>query len=366
VAIVGIGSAFPQQQITPQDFEHYALRHYPLTPALQKTLAINRSTGITKRSISLPLTSPHLSSSSPKLIEASTDLFLSLGVSLGTSAARAAISSWAGNISQITHLVCVTVCCSSNPGYDQYIATSLSLSSSVQRTLLHGLGCAGGVALLRHAAQLALAAHACGKQANILCVASECASLFYRSALERLVLLGEANPAVTLFGDGAGAVVSSPPWKPIYTIKAYSSVLLPSSAQDLAVPLTSTGYTALLSRRVPALASSSLLPLLQALLTALGSPTPPEQLDWALHPGGAAVLRAVQDTLGLGRERMRASWEVYGERGNCASATVLAVLERMRGWGGEGGSEGKGSKRKEVLCTAFGPGVLVEMMMLHR
>jgi len=78
--------------------------------------------------------------------------------------------------------------------------------------------------------------------------------------------------------------------------------------------------------------------------------------DWALHPGGQAIIDGVQRVMGLADERLRATREIYRTRGNSSSPTVLAVLDRLRSM----------DMRKEfVVATAFGPGLSVEMSFLR-
>jgi type III polyketide synthase len=79
--------------------------------------------------------------------------------------------------------------------------------------------------------------------------------------------------------------------------------------------------------------------------------------DWALHPGGQAILDGARDILQLTADQLRASCEIYKTRGNSSSPTVLAVLDKLR-------SMGQG--REHVVATSFGPGLAIEMVMLKR
>ncbi len=79
--------------------------------------------------------------------------------------------------------------------------------------------------------------------------------------------------------------------------------------------------------------------------------------DWALHPGGAAILEGAQKGLELTDDHLRASQVIYKTRGNSSSPTVLIVLDMLR-------NMGKG--RENVVATAFGPGVSIEMAMFQR
>jgi type III polyketide synthase len=82
-----------------------------------------------------------------------------------------------------------------------------------------------------------------------------------------------------------------------------------------------------------------------------------DDFDWALHPGGEAVIDNVKDTMGLTEHQLRATREIYKTRGNSSSPTVLIVLDKLR-------SMGRGSD--QVIATSFGPGLTIEMAMLRR
>jgi fungal type III polyketide synthase len=79
--------------------------------------------------------------------------------------------------------------------------------------------------------------------------------------------------------------------------------------------------------------------------------------DWALHPGGQAIIDGAKDVMGLADEQLRSSQEVYRTRGNSSSPTVLVVLDNLR-------QMGRG--RDHVVAASFGPGVSIEMVMLKR
>ena len=79
--------------------------------------------------------------------------------------------------------------------------------------------------------------------------------------------------------------------------------------------------------------------------------------DWALHPGGEAIIEGAKEMLELTENQLRASREIYKTRGNSSSPTVLAVLDKLR-------TMGRG--RDHVVATSFGPGLAIEMAMLRR
>lgn len=123
------------------------------------------------------------------------------------------------------------------------------------------------------------------------------------------------------------------------------------------------GWKVNLTPRVPALTATSVPPLFNSLLPRVPSlntghvPPPPQDFDWALHPGGAKVLTGVQKLLNLSPHHLRASHDVYKNHGNSSGATILSVLSRLREMG---------DGRENVVACAFGPGVVVEMCILRR
>lgn len=206
---------------------------------LQKILAINENTGIATRSVACTLDHPLLNGPEPPTIDELSDFFLSEGVKLAVDASWGAIEEWGGDVSELTHLVATTSTNSANPGYDYHVARELGITSSVERTLLQGVGCAGGLAALRTAANIALLASFLQKPARILVVASELVSTLARSELDSLTQNQELRIAMTLYSDGASALVLSNGVgdargeKPLYDLLAWDNWTLPDTEKDI-------------------------------------------------------------------------------------------------------------------------------------
>ena len=123
------------------------------------------------------------------------------------------------------------------------------------------------------------------------------------------------------------------------------------------------GWKVVLTPRVPALAAAAVTPAFQDLVKSIpalhvngNSPTA-SIFDWALHPGGSSIITGVEQAMNLTVEHLRASYEIYMGYGNSSSATIMAVMDRLRNLG-----EG----REHVVACAFGPGISLEMMILRR
>jgi type III polyketide synthase len=122
------------------------------------------------------------------------------------------------------------------------------------------------------------------------------------------------------------------------------------------------GFRTVLTRDVPSLTKAAVKPMFEKLtyehaLATTGPVTRKDDFDWALHPGGEAVIDNVKDTMGLTEHQLRATREIYKTRGNSSSPTVLIVLDKLRGMG-------RGSD--QVIATSFGPGLTIEMARLRR
>lgn len=278
-----------------------------------------------------------------------------------------------------THVVSTTCTDSANPGFDQFVCEGLGFTQQVEKVLLHGVGCAGGLAALRTAANLALGHSFRGKPARILIVALEVSTTLARSELDSIDKLNETRIGACLFSDCASAAVLSNglgdelrgPKPPIYELLGWDHRIVPGTAHDLGFDVHPHGWKVILTPRVPKIAQSSLVPTYTDLLAAVKLPpawqtAKPADFDWALHPGGATILTGAEQALGLAPEHLRASYDVYMNHGNSSSATIFSVLDRLRSKDMDACTPlGRGPREMVVGC-AFGPGVSVEMCLLRR
>lgn len=130
-----------------------------------------------------------------------------------------------------------------NPGFDLLVNERLCLSSSVDRTLLHGVGCAGGLAIMRTAAQLACGSTMRGRPARILCYACEITTSNVRyefDAAAKCVDASQVCIAGALFSDAAAAFILCNDLglqthvKPVYELLNWDVALIPGTKDDLA------------------------------------------------------------------------------------------------------------------------------------
>ncbi|KAJ7163017.1 type Iii polyketide Synthase [Mycena filopes] len=360
--ITGLAVAYPPNLVPTADLDRVAYKWQKSSPALDKVLAINRRTGIKTRSLIYPLEDvPH-----PPSIKEVSEIFLKEGVALAVSAARAAIDEAGLVAEEITHVVSTTCTNSSNPGFDVFVAQELGLRPSVEKALLHGVGCAGGLAALRLAASLCQAAAWRGEGAHVLVVACEITSSMLRDELESISRDQEVRIGITLFADGAAALIlslthssvgSAMHPEGIYELVNWTHLTVPDTHKDLRFDVDASGFKATISPRIPSLTAPCVPLLFDTLLKSLPNkslfpalPYEAKEFDWTVHPGGAAILSAIQSAMVLDKEHLRASWEVYENHGNTSSVAVLSVLDTLRRKPG----------REWVVSVAFGPGVAAE------
>ncbi|KAK5467666.1 hypothetical protein LTS15_000639 [Exophiala xenobiotica] len=365
--IHGIGVEYPPYEIRPEQLATLARRHYPSSPALDKVLTINEYTGIDARSAIGNIDHPIANGPEPPTIADLCDLFLDYGVKLSVEACRKALEQWGGDLSEITHVVATTCTNSANPGFDHYVVKQLGLNQSIEKVLLHGVGCSGGLAALRTAANIALGSSFRRKPARILVFACEISSILVRSELDSIHKDQEVRIGVTLFSDCASAVVLGNGFsdrydeEPLLELLGWDHRIIEGTEKDLGFDVDPLGWKVVLTQRVPKLAAAAVPSMFEDLVGSVpelvdSGKFKASDYDWALHPGGSTVITGVERAMHLTPEHLRASYETYITHGNSSSATIFSVMYRLL----------KGETTDHIVGCAFGPGIAVEMMVLKR
>lgn len=279
-------------------------------------------------------------------------LFDHHATTLAASAARNALGDARIDASSITDLVVVTCTGFSAPGVPRRLLSELRLGPGVRTSQIGFMGCFGGVCGMRSAA-----AHAAADpRAVVLLVCVELCSLHLRRDRDPQNLVASA-----LFADGAAAAVLSAaddgPVRaarstggtaaggahPSFVVRPGASRTVDGTLDAMSWIITDAGFAMTLSREVPRALSAALPGIV------------PEGATVLLHPGGPAVIDAVESSIdAAGRGAIEHSRLVLREGGNMSSATVLFVLERWRRAGGSG----------DAALVAFGPGLTVDVVEL--
>lgn len=272
---------------------------------------------------------------------------------LAVDVARRAIAGCPGlRPEQVTHVVFATCTGFVNPGPDYHIVRELGLRPDVRRYTVGFMGCYAAFPALRMAADICEA----DPTASVLVVCLELCTLH--------VQVGEDAESITsnsLFADGAAAAVvrAVPPGedRPCYRIKGFRSGLVPSSEEHMAWSVGDHGFDMVLSSYVPDLIGANVRGLLDDALRSHGL-SAAEIGEWAVHPGGRAILDSVESAMGLPPDALVVSREVLRDHGNMSSATVLFVLKRLL--------ERPAPLPVTTCALAFGPGLTVETAVLER
>lgn len=277
-------------------------------------------------------------------------------------AAEEAMKEWGRPASEITHLIVATLTGVAIPGADVMLAKSLGLRSDVNRVMLYMLGCYAGITALRVAKDLAEN----NPGSRILICCSELAAPTFRAPNEKhpYDIVGTA-----LFGDGAaGVIVGALPTvtsveHPLYNIHWVGEVLAPDSDKIIEGTLKLEGLQFYLDRSLPSLVSKNVGDFCRAALDNAPSKPGFNDVFWAVHSGGPAILHAVEEALQLKPEKLAASREILLNYGNVSASSVLFVLDELRRKDSLADVQGE---CQWGIAVAFGPGVTIEGALLER
>jgi len=240
------------------------------------------------------------------------------------------------------------------PSLDSRLVNKLGLRPNITRVPLWGLGCAGGAMGLSRACEYASAY----PHRRILLVSVElCGLTFIRQDMSKSNLV-----ATSLFADGAAAVliegdaVERQSSSPQLHFHASRTTTWPDTLDVMGWEVTEPGLKVVFSRDIPTLIRQSMKENVEHFLDPYETSIQ-DVNHFIFHPGGAKVLTAYQQSLGLSTEATRLSEEVLHDFGNMSSPTVLFVLEKSmeRPW--KTGDKG--------LVAALGPGFSSELLLLE-
>lgn len=268
---------------------------------------------------------------------------------LASQAATEAIKRWGGAAEDISHIIYVSCTGAVAPGVEFLLAQQLGLKPNVRRLGINFMGCFGAFAGLATARAFAQSE----PEARILVICTELCSLHYQPSerMDQLV-------ANSLFADGAAAAVVGSSLKkgekPLFEMQKASSYAMPNSLDKMSWEASDTGFVMGLSPDVPRYLRSQIKEFTTDLLPQ-GVSLP--ECTWALHPGGKAIMKAIELECELSNGQAQASWDILRRHGNMSSATVLFIL-----------NEALETKKclPNVLSVAFGPGLSMEGMFLRR
>ena len=245
------------------------------------------------------------------------------------------------------------------PGLDILLARDLGMTDTVQRLHVGHMGCYAALPGLGATADFVTAR---SRPAVMLCL--ELTSLHVQPTTDT-ARSGSPTPedlqqmvAHALFSDAAAAVVLEPGAGSGYEVVDVVARTDVATADHMTWDVTDLGFKMGLSPAVPDVLARHARPVVEDLLGAHGL-TVQDVAGWAVHPGGRKIVEVVGEVLGLAESQLAASYDVLRDVGNCSSATVLLVLERLAATVDVPPGE-------HVVAMAFGPGLTLYMALLRR
>ncbi|PIN03185.1 hypothetical protein CDL12_24289 [Handroanthus impetiginosus] len=358
--ILAIGKAFPSQ-LVPQDalVEGYIrdtkcadLEIKEKLERLCKTTTVK--TRYTVMSKEILDQYPELATEGSPTIKQRLEIANPAVLKMAKEASLECLKQWNRPISHITHIIYVSSSEIRLPGGDLYLATELGLNNDVGRVMLYFLGCYGGVTGLRVAKDIAEN----NPGSRVLLTTSETTILGFRppNKSRPYDLVGAA-----LFGDGAAAVViGSDPISgesPFLELNYAVQQFLPGTNKVIDGRVSEEGIYFKLGRDLPQKIEDNIEEFCKKLMEKSGLKDYNE-LFWAVHPGGPAILNRLQTILGLESQKLECSRRALMDFGNVSSNTIFYVMEYMR-------EELKENGEEWGLALAFGPGITFEGILLR-
>ncbi len=249
------------------------------------------------------------------------------------------------------------------PGLDILLARDLGMTEDVQRLHIGHMGCYAALPGLGAVSDFTAAR---GRPSVLLCL--ELTSLHVQPSTQT-ARSGRPTPddlqqmvAHALFSDAAAAVVlqpsvagASPPGLEVVDVVARTDV---GTADHMTWDVTDLGFKMGLDPRVPDVLARHARPVVSDLLVRHGLAVP-DVAGWAVHPGGRRIVEVVGEVLDLSEEHLAPSYDILRDVGNCSSATVLLVLERLQ-------HSRDLASGDTVVALAFGPGLTLYATLLRK
>jgi alkylresorcinol/alkylpyrone synthase len=289
--------------------------------------------------------------------------FLAEAMPLGKEAVTGALADAGLDPTDVGLLTVVSCTGYVTPGLDILLARDLGMRTDVQRLHVGHMGCYAALPGLGATADFVAARQ---RPAVMLCL--ELTSLHVQPATDS-ARSGRPTPedlqqmvSHALFSDAAAAVVlepgapaDGPAGFEVVDVVARTDV---STADHMTWDVTDLGFKMGLSPAVPSVLARHARPVVEELLGAHDL-TVEDVGGWAVHPGGRRIVEVVGEVLGLSESALAPSYDVLRDVGNCSSATVLLVLDRLV----ETVEVPPGG---HVVAMAFGPGLTLYAVLLRR
>ena len=350
-SITGVGSAVPAPMSQRSLWDDFFAEHYAGNRTAAKVWA---ASGITTRH---GVVNPAYEDVSSWGTGARMQRFVSEAGPLGKEAVGGALDSAGLDPADVGLFAVVSCTGYSTPGLDITLARDLGMTPDVQRLVVGHMGCYAAIPGLGAVSDFVAARQ---RPAVMLCV--ELTSLHVQPPTESAKSGTPTSDdlqqmvAHALFSDAAAAVVLEPGSRGLEVVDVVARTDV-STSDHMTWDVTDLGFKMGLSPRVPDVLAVHVRDVIEGLLARNGL-TIGDVGGWAVHPGGRRILEVVAERLDLTDTQMAPSYAVLDEFGNCSSATVVLVIERLR-------ATAPPAPGSPVVAMAFGPGLTLYAALLR-
>ena len=236
-----------------------------------------------------------------------------------------------------------------NPGPDLLLAKELGLRSDLRRTFIGHMGCYAALNVIK----VAMDSLAARPEELVICNCTELSSAHVRNSPMPGEDPMESLITQALFGDASVSMLmgSAPDGAGIQFLRTHTEQLYDQHTM-MSLNVGNQSFWMTLATGVPTVLQENIDGFLVKLLQPLGL-SARDITHWGIHPGGPKILRVLGKQLALKPVQLRASWDVLADAGNCASATVLLVLENIL-------RVDKPRRGDYGVLLTFGPGLTIE------
>ena len=250
----------------------------------------------------------------------------------------------------VGHFVMASCTGYDTPSPDILLAKEFGLPKTLRRSFLGHVGCHAGLTALRTGVD-ALAARPGAATALVHC--TEISSAHVRTTDHSL----EQVLCQALFADASAALaLSVEEGRPGPEVLGTHTETLYAGSDHMGWSIGDDGFKMRLSPLLPFAIGGEVAGFTRRLLAPLGLRTNDVHC-WGVHPGGPRILDAVERALSLPQDALDPSRRVLAAHGNCSSATIFLVLERLLAAAPPPGAFG--------VLLAFGPGLTFEGTVLR-
>ncbi|XP_010540242.1 PREDICTED: type III polyketide synthase A [Tarenaya hassleriana] len=367
--VMALGKAFPSQVVPQENLVEGYLRDTKCDDSfikeklqhLCKTTTVKTRYTVMSREVLDKY--PELTTEGSPTIRQRLDIANEAVVKMAFEASLACINEWGRPVEDITHVVYVSSSEICLPGGDLHLSAQLGLRNDVNRVMLYFLGCYGGVTGLRVAKDIAEN----NPGSRVLLTTSETTILGFRppNKARPYDLVGAA-----LFGDGAAAVIigadpteSETPFMELhYAVQQF----LPGTQNVIDGRLTEEGINFKLGRDLPQKIEDNIEEFCRKLKgKAGGEALELNDMFWAVHPGGPAILNRLETKMKLKPGKLECSRRALMDYGNVSSNTIFYVMEYVRDDLRKKAIQGEAEDEEWGLALAFGPGITFEGVLMR-